>query len=225
MRQTKYSVTNIPPLPEGFDVTPADVLGAIKRLLASWSGDKPDDANYFRVVNQNGTRKPVFWVMQSAAEFAQLSAALPDDQPLYGMKSVYMGGAGFSQEESLHFFAPPFVDAVSDAFLADIWSVTNGGAFILGGNCTGSVSALDMALRAARLPDTLLLMNLPTPPKPYSGRTELLFGGEELKEFQSGPDYSNCFENQRLTTLTGAHGGYFRSDQINVIADRILDAT
>ena len=221
MAGSRLSLGVMPVVPADIDVQPDDLLRAIARLIAKWPGKRNPETPFLCAANVNGTRPPLFWVLQSGAEFARLSESLPPDQPVYCLKSVFMGEIGFRREDSLAFMVPPYIDAASDAFVKDILHAADGRPFVLGGNCTGSVSALDLALRPDIRPETLILMNYPLPPRPYDGDLELLFGQQEWDEFCQDPARPACFPQAQVTRLEGEHGTYFAGDEILKIVDAV----
>lgn len=219
MTETRLSMREFPVVPEDIDVHPDELLSSIARLIVAWPGIRDPQTPFLCAANKQGTKPPLFWVMQAGGEFARIAATLPADQPVYGLKSVFMGEAGFRREDATSFMVSPFIDAVSAAFLKDIRKVAGDRPYVLAGNCTGSVSALDIALRAETAPQSLILMNYPMPARPYLGRVELIFGTQEWAEFQEVPTNVACFPRATVTLLEGAHGTYFTTDQLFRIVD------
>jgi pimeloyl-ACP methyl ester carboxylesterase len=164
-------------------------------------------------------------VFQAQGEGLSLAAALPDDQPLIGLKSVFLSRNGFDMSCMAYFLHDSYQEPVTTAYLADVMTALGDRPYVLGGNCSGAVTALHMALRAARRPRSLILLNYPTRPKPYDGPGLLIFGAKEWADFGAAAQASATFPGSRVALLPGGHGTYFKGSTLVELATLLSETT
>lgn len=67
-----------------------DVLVAQQKLMSTWAGRPLDQRGLLRVLNEDGSRRPLFWIFNAAHEPIQLSGALEIDQPIIFSRSSHL---------------------------------------------------------------------------------------------------------------------------------------
>lgn len=104
---------------------------AMSRLMAGWPGQALDAQGTLRLVNASGTRQPLLWILNAAADTRHLQEAFGPDQPvIYG--------------RSLHLLVPDGEDRVSPAqkvaehYVQVLMQTLLPGRVWLGSNCQGN---------------------------------------------------------------------------------------
>ncbi len=67
-----------------------DVLKMQQKMIAFWPGRPIDDLGLFRVLNEHGSRPPIFWICNAGHEPKQLASAFGEDQPFYFTRSTHL---------------------------------------------------------------------------------------------------------------------------------------
>ncbi|MCW5697556.1 MAG: AMP-binding protein [Bauldia sp.] len=202
----------------------APVLPRLTALLASWRGARAFPEALLVGSNLHGTRKPVFWVFQTQAEFEALGEAVGPDQPLYGMRSLASVGR----------YSAGNLDALTDRYMWELLVLAPRGDIIVGGNCQGGVVALELArklMRVHRAPSPLILMEWEFERGFYDQPVHFLYGREShtaavFGEPQTaGPDWRTAFPNHAVGAIAGGHGEYFTAANVPVLAAAIAAIT
>lgn len=200
-------------------VTPAELLGINCKLLKTWYGETLPGLQYVRSANPTGKNIPLFWVLQTNEEFARMTSLLPQEQPVHALRSMVFHRSKEELERFTVFLNDDYQGAICEAYLQDMNVITQGGPYLLGGNCGAATIALNIALRAEKKPDCLFVMNIfQDGSAPYNEKTELLFGSEERAKFEALPVGPAAFPNSEITHLEGNHGSYFRTSEAERIA-------
>lgn len=168
-----------------------------------------------KVMNANGSRRPLIWCFNSpATEMMALGKYLDPEQPLYG---VFSGGRIFDRgDETLLEIARLYIDELLELFPT--------GPFIIGGNCQGGRVAFMLAnlLKAAgREIEAVCCLDFSQPDLgTYDGRMLLTFGKQSARRSYSyirwgRPGWEKAFRTPPVIAwVTGSHGGFFRGDTI-----------
>lgn len=64
-------------------------LTRLRSFLSAWSGDYVDTNGLVYLKNKSGNKPPFFWCVQSYDEFNNVAQALPQDIPIYGMRTLF----------------------------------------------------------------------------------------------------------------------------------------
>lgn len=216
-----------PPRPATAEESRADELVRLQLThVATWPGERPTNDPLLTGLNLAGTRPPLAWVFQGAAEFQALAGALGSDQPLYGLRSGHT--LMRYDEDDIQVFALRYARALAAA--------RPDGPIFLGGNCQGAVIALAVAqqlVRRGRSVPLLSLLDWSTGLQPYTGRVLILHGHAEqrrvryLQNTTGRQDGHRLFDHATTFALPAGHGEYFRPGTVDVLADALrhhLDA-
>ncbi len=106
--------------------------------MADYYENNRDNFSVLVPIRATGTRTPFFVVhggSGNVASFPKLARQLPDDQPLYGVQWDGLKGLDGSKT----------IIAMATRYLVDIRSVQPKGPYVLGGQCTGGLVALEMS--------------------------------------------------------------------------------
>jgi hypothetical protein len=199
-------------------------LGAYVR---DWNGLRLSENAFLRGFHTKGTRTPIFWVFQSEDELLRLAAALGDDQPLYGMRSLH-------QILQIRQATDPILREVSNQYLTELLAITHGRPFVVGGNCQGAIVALRMAQSLEALgaaPSTLVLMEWTWAWGRYSKPVLLLYGNRShtAKIYEApgaaGHPWQHDFPKALARPIEGAHGEFFQDGKISSLCARLLEVT
>jgi acyl-coenzyme A synthetase/AMP-(fatty) acid ligase/acyl carrier protein len=187
---------------------PPHMHGKLSAALATWPGERPTPDRLMVALNGAGRRPPLFWVFQSAQEFAALAAQMGEDQPVYGFRSGH--GVYPYDEDSLQQIALRYVQ--------DVLAISPDGPLFVGGNCQGGRVALAMAehllRRGVHLP-LLILMEWGFELTSYGGDVLFLHGHDSLEGHpwlrHAEPERAWRRRLRRVETeiIPGRHGRYF----------------
>jgi len=147
--------------------TPPELLDELRGFLTAWYGHRPRSTSLLVGWNTLGTRPPLFWGAQSYTELADFAAMAGEDQPVYGMRSLFEARTKSADN----------LTALARRYTAEILDVQPEGPLLLGGYCAGAGVAFRIAraLRSrGREVASLCLMEHYTP-EAYDGRTAFFF--------------------------------------------------
>ncbi|MDF1780821.1 MAG: AMP-binding protein [Alcanivoracaceae bacterium] len=153
-------------LPTGVDVElPTAIAKNLKAFMSSWTGIRQEGTNYLVGRNTTGRKPPVFWCVNANAEFDVLARALGDQQPVYGMRSLY-------QVSDRH---PSHIPLVAQDYIADIKKIQPKGPYYLGGFCEGAKFAFEIARQLKGVNEEVGLLALQDQfvAMPYDGKVAL----------------------------------------------------
>ncbi len=199
-------------------------LGAYVR---TWKGARTSDEALLRGFHPQGTRTPIFWVFQMESELQSLAAAVGEDQPLYGMRSLY-------KILRVRNLSDPVLREVSNQYLIELLALTQGRPFVLGGNCQAAIVAFRMALALERLGQaaaTLVLMEWTSSWGRYAKPVVLLYGNrsQTANVYASpggrGLPWRHDFQNAVVRPIEGGHGEFFRPENVSSLSARLLELT
>lgn len=200
----------------------------LESALSGWAGQRRTAQQLIPGLNQDGKQAPLVWVFQSEREFVRLGGALGPDRPLFGLRSL----VGI---QPVRGYDHQTLDAVCDLYIPHLHTLIPQGRLILGGNCQAAIIALALARRLRRLgrcPEPLILMEWMYAYGPYEDRVELLFGAqshtagyyasnEPDAEPRQGPDWKRDFPARGLHAISGRHGAFFQTPNIDSLAATI----
>jgi hypothetical protein len=198
-----------------------EVLKINAKFIKGFGGQVDPSTPFIAAANVDGRKSPLFWVFQRRDEFQNLAAALGEDQPIFALKSTVLYADVEWCRNNRWVVAPDLLDEVSQVYKGDIARIADGRTYLLGGNCNASLIATRIAQQMPRKPECLFVMNPLADAGHYSGPVELLLGEKEEVNFEGFEFGPSAFPDGRRTRLTGAHGTYFDSDQIGIIAEAI----
>lgn len=143
------------------------IYTSVAAYMSGWQGQRRTPDSLIVGRNTLGSRSPLFWCTQSYGEFAQLAKHLSDDQPIYGLRSLYQTPDKSADANGM--IAARYVD--------EILAIQPSGPYIVGGFCEGGKVAFEIArqLRAQHLGVALLCLQDQFVPQSYDGRVALFF--------------------------------------------------
>lgn len=200
---------------------------ALNRLiLDKWSAPSAGASGLFRCENPGAHTIPVVWACQSENEYNSLKQALGAEYSVYGTRSM----SAFTQfyesgpAEDIDYYTDLNVAALSTAYIADLLEICGPKPLILGGNCQAGIIALRMAVDLAAQQNPvqhLIILNPFDDRGTYDLPTTLLFGADELKEFEARPKGTKAFPAAHIQKIDGTHGNYFQPEHVGQIADAV----
>ncbi|MFN3546104.1 MAG: AMP-binding protein [Mesorhizobium sp.] len=208
--------------PEG-GLSAADVRSlASVMALGSIPVMRPGSA--MKVVNEDGTRVPLFWCFNSPArEMGSLAPQLDADQPLYGL---YSGGRLFAPSDEM-------LDRLAKHYAAEILALDPTGPCHLGGNCRGGWIAerLEQLLTAAGKPVLGMIILEHAAPRlaSFKGRLLFMFGKQSrLRAYRAigwgAPGWDAPFAGPvEAIWVHGGHAEFFRPGNVEAVARAIGD--
>lgn len=200
-----------------------DLLHRIQSYTASWQGTRLFSDSLVLGANTGGSKPAIFWVFQDEREFRQLAAQLGSDQPLYAMRSF----AGIVRARD---YTADLLDTAGNRYLWEILALPVEHPVILGGNCQGAIVALALARRLkqiGRTPLHLVLMEWSYSYGRYAEPVRLIYGRQSrvaayyTGDQASGPDWRRDFPNNRVMSIPGNHGQFFRDENVGELAKAI----
>jgi hypothetical protein len=206
------------------DVSLAANLRRIGRLVAGLPGEPLDEAGALRVTGAHGRAVPIFWCFNDAHEFAALSQALGDGQPLVGMRSL--NRVVDVRPETLRAY-----DDIAEHYAGVIVRRFGQAPCIVGGNCQAAAVSYRVAVRllAQGVPVLRLVVVDAEPRYPYPGHVRLLFGRDSPHNpflgMRAGilPQrlWRMAYGQPEWRIIEGRHGDYFAQENIQSLARAI----
>ncbi|QHQ36061.1 phosphopantetheine-binding protein [Algicella marina] len=195
----------------------------IGEFTAVWRGEKAFPDSVLRGSNTDGSRPPLFWVLQSEQSFRVLAERLGPDQPFYAMRSA-VGIIEHYGQDSL--------EEIANRYLWELLGLARGRDFYLGGNCQGAIIALALARRLQQIdqpPERLIMMEWFFEFGGYTGPTTFLTGEDSfVAELQqtvpSLQKLQELFPASDARTIAGSHGQFFTERYVGGVADGIAGA-
>lgn len=118
-----------------------DPVTEVRGFLAAWHGARATDDSLLVGWNTLGSRPPLFWGVQSFGELSAFAEGLGEDQPVYGMRSLFEAKTKSAENTVL----------LAGHYAKEIQKAQPKGPVHLGGYCAGGGLAVHIArgLRAA----------------------------------------------------------------------------
>ncbi len=191
-----------------------------RKLIAPWKGRPLDAYGLLRVLNENGTRPPFFWIFNTSHEPERLAQFLGEDQPLYFSRSTHLLVRPEDDADDLR-------RALADYLLEQIAAHVPGGHLDIGSSCQGTGIAMNLC---ARLPDcgievgTLCLINCALPEE-VTGRPALLIYGDQdpghdpfRKDHETAEHRARAaFSAHQRVMVKARHGGFYFDEVLGEI--------
>jgi acyl-CoA synthetase (AMP-forming)/AMP-acid ligase II/acyl carrier protein len=197
------------------------LLHKLQSFSGSWQGQRLFSDSLLVGFNTDGSRPPIFWVLQEYLEASQLAKYLGPDQPFYAMRSCV--GIIKGQED----YTADVLETVCNRYLWEMLALPVGDAFVMGGNCQGGILALAMARRLKQIGRAPALLALLEWSFSYGSYTEpaLLIYGEESNTAKiyrqpetSRINWRNDFSRSVVASVPGIHGELFREESVACLA-------
>lgn len=178
------------------------------------------------IVNQNGTRPPLFWCFNSpSTESRALAKAMGPDQPIYCL---------FSGIFAIRPFDAVAVQRIARHYMEEICIVQPHGPYLLGGNCSGAKIMVEIAhllLNSGEMIAKLICMEaFDSRLLSYPGDMLLLYGREShLRAYEPFGWGEADWERQFLYVpqvrwLPGTHGEFFSTRHVPELARLVKEA-
>ncbi len=158
------SVSGPEETPEGI---PSDLYRGLVGFLSAWHGERPHPESLLVGRNTRGTRPPLFWGLQAFSEFESLADHLDPDQPVYGLRSLYLTKRR----------GPEANRELASYYVREIRRLSPSGPYWLGGFCEGGKIAFEIArqLREEGKEVALLCLQEQFVAEDYEGRVAFFF--------------------------------------------------
>jgi acyl-CoA synthetase (AMP-forming)/AMP-acid ligase II/acyl carrier protein len=158
-----------------------DIRRRLLRYVEGWSGERVSEDRLMFGGNRQGSRPPLFCVINAEYEFADLAKAMGPEQPVYAVRSLYYD-SGYNAED--------LIQALTLGYVRDLEQVCPNGPLFLLAHCQGCDIAIAMAqhlLRRGRHVPLLILSEWMVEPVSYPGDVLLLYGSESTYNPKFGP--------------------------------------
>lgn len=195
------------------------LVAKINPHLATWPGTRLGKAGLARSLTGERPGPRLFWCFQSGAELAQLSRSLADEISVFGMRSGHL----------IVEYNAETLDAFGKLYADEITAIAPSGPLYLGGNCQGGLLMRQAGLELMRRGRVIALTIFMEQGRflHYPGKTLLLFGeGSYLNPFGQIEAPEQLFRTaypagHHVEIIPGTHGGYFLSENVDVLAAAI----
>lgn len=202
-------------------------LRRISKVVQNWPGEPLDPWSSLRVLNESGTKPPLFWCFNSAGEFPALARTMGPDQPVVGMRSLNQ----ILEREAI---SPQHSRELGEYYAQKLFERFGQVSCIIGGNCQAApisyAIALWMKSHGVRVRHLVTLdaeLN-----RPYPGEIRMLFGrnshvqnpffGVEVNmESPKGVAWRYAISMPKPKIVDGGHGEYFSPDNVSNLAQAI----
>ncbi len=178
----------------------------------------------FLILNEKGSRPPIFWCFNNWAEPLLLTRKLGADQPLIAMHSLNSIVKGLRTKKR-------FLEHLASRYLETIKPMYGDGHLILGGNCQGSPIVEAIAIQAQKTLNTKpLLITLDyIPQRMHQLPMLLLFGRDSAyNPFNTDVDPLPILRSNHSNFAWGfigsIHGQYFKNPEIDQLGWMITKA-
>lgn len=194
-------------------------LNALAALMAPSTGIPLDADGLVRLYNHGGDRMPLLWCFNQVAEANALAAALGADQPLIAMRSL----AGLYEGPRP---APIDERQVAERYIQIVLARDLPQRVAVGGNCQAAPFAFQIANALAmsgHMAASLILLDKMLP-VPYGGRMLMLFGRDSRLQNPAHrfadptAGWGQYLRDGRSATIDGAHGHFFRPENVGSLA-------
>lgn len=189
-----------------------DPLLAQQKLMGPWCGRPLDDLGVLRVLNETGSKPPLFWICNAGHEPKTLAETLGDDQPLVFSRSAHLIVPPDQDQQ-------PTRDTLTRYLAREVVRNFDGGAFDIGTSCQGA----SMVMNLARiLPSQgvqvhhLCLINCAIPPVETHRPALLIYGDQDVAHdpFSTDPVAAKAradaaYSRYRRVVLPVGHGQFY----------------
>lgn len=134
-------------LPSGL---PKVLWSELAAYTQDWPGQRSKPEGLLLLHNTRGRRTPLFWCLQAKLEFNKLARHLGEDQPIYGMRSLYRCSRKTAQD----------CQALAAQYVQELQHVYPTGPIYVGGFCEGGKVAFEMAQQLQASGRTIALLCL-----------------------------------------------------------------
>ncbi|WP_370274655.1 amino acid adenylation domain-containing protein [Pararhodobacter marinus] len=205
------------PVSSGLD---DDLRARIAPHLATWPGRALGKVGLVRSLSDTGALPRLFWCFQVGTELSRLSESLRDRVAVCGLRSGHLA-VEYSADN---------LQALGRLYADEITAIAPTGPVFLGGNCQGGLvmreAGLELLRRGREVPLTMLMEQGRF--FHYPARTLLIFGARSyLNPYGQidGPEqlFRTAYPaGHRVEIIPGAHGHYFRPENVDTLAATLL---
>lgn len=208
------------------DVSLGANLRRLALLTSDWPGLPLDSPGTIRVLNPDAAGAPLFWCFNGRQEFPALAAALVDDRPVVGMRSL---NQIVDYGPSRHFSDLNLAEYYADRILRHFGRIP----CLVGGNCQAAPVAHGVAMRlldAGARVDCLITVEAVTK-RHYPGHMRLLFSASSVKYnpflTQPAPQLAWDYHYQSCDwqVMPAVHGQFFAAGHVTLLAQAIAADT
>jgi len=193
-----------------------------RRMLSyveGWTGERVSEDRLMLGANRQGSRPPLFCVINAGHEFGNLAEALGPEQPVYAFRSSYL----------VSDYGEDLIQALALRYANDIQQVRPEGPLFLLGQCQAGTIAIAMAqhlLRRGRHLPLLVLVDWPTQLAFYPGDVLLLYGRDSIlnpkfASFNPEPAWRRMFGGFSCAEVEGAHAELYLEQNIASLAGEL----
>ncbi|KIN72500.1 hypothetical protein [Sulfitobacter guttiformis] len=191
--------------------------------MASWDGRAVDERGILRILNENGTRSPLFWIFNGAPEPARLAKCLGDDQPLiYSRSSHLLVRPGDDPMDIRNILARYLACELCQHFPE--------ASFDIGTSCQGSTIAMavcNLLREAGKGVGHLCLINCSLPEIVTDRPALLVYGDQDTASnpfhkdpVGAGKRAKSAFSEYEKYMVRAEHGQFYSEGTVEMLIDR-----
>jgi acyl carrier protein len=186
----------------------AKIIAKQRSYLDHWQGHRMAPDSLIVTLNENGTRRGLFWCLQGHHELSQFAIHLGPDQPVHGLRSGHL----------VMEYTWETVSMLAAHYVAEMIKIQPHGDFVIGGNCQGGLITQTVAnqLKALGRNVSLLILMEQSTFYEYDGDVALIFGKNSFlnpykDESEEDPDamFARSYRSYTVDFIDGAHGEFF----------------
>lgn len=205
------------------NISSLELVHKVGSFVSSWKGERRFKDSLLLGMNTHGKKTPIIWVFLQERQFKRLAMKLGPDQPLYGLRSC-------SKILAVKDYTDANIQPLVDRYLWEILALPVSHPLFIGGNCQAGIIALALARTLQKInktPSSLILMEWSFSKGHYSGPVTFLYGKDShtadifTKPQTSCIEWQKDFPNHTLGEISGAHGNFFNSENIDHLAQVI----
>jgi hypothetical protein len=205
----------------------AEIEDKLRSFTSNWKGERSVPGGLLFGMNRDGKERPLFWCLQEAYELDQLALHFGPTRPVYGMRSGHL----------VMSYSKANTGALARRYVDEILSVDERGPYLIGGNCQGSIVAVEVA---RQLHETGRQVSLLTTidagawdlfrDKTYPGKVVFFFGIKSrfnpFRRFRSPQlGWLKMFpQGLRFELLPADHGEYFSDEIMHTFVPKLRSA-
>ena len=205
------------PVSSGLD---DDLRAKIAPHLATWPGRALGKVGLVRSLSDAQPLPQLFWCFQNGTELSRLSDSLRDKASVFGLRSGHLAVE----------YNTDTLSALGRLYADELTAIAPTGPVFLGGNCQGGLvireAGLELLRRGREVPLTILMEQGRF--FHYPGETLLVFGARSYLNPCGQLDapeqlFRTAYPaGHHVEIIPGAHGHYFRPENIDTLAATLL---
>lgn len=189
-----------------------DPLTAQQKLMSSWAGRAIDQKGILRVLNEDGTRPPLFWIFNTSRDPETFAKVLGEDQPVVFSRSSHLLVAPNESPAQVR-------KILSDYLCQELNQHFAGARFDMGTSCQGTniILQLSTQLQSQGIGvGHLCMINCTLPPLVTHRPALLIYGHQDAGHNPFHHDDTDAtlraqtlFSDYQVLRINAGHGQYY----------------